>query len=142
MELANEKNDGTVGFTSNLRCGKIYERQQPSTIDFTEVRCKNKIDQPCTMAPGSTWQKWSTAKRIELVTGESVGNLAWCYLLLVDDEETIRIFNDKIGEFDTEDYGQILKIGQGETPPSEVKQWLKEHYLIDYDYQTPANSSN
>ena len=58
----NDKNTRTLSFNVAAglrRAQQIHECQHPSGIDSTHVQCKNKIDEPCTMAPGSTWQRWS-----------------------------------------------------------------------------------
>ena len=147
--VSNDKNDGTVTFMNKLRHDKIYIRQHPSVTDFTTVQCKNKIDQPCTMAPGSTWERWNIEERTMIVTGKKTGRSAWQYVLLVDDEETIRIFKDKTREenegvrkLNVEDYGQILKSGWGEEPPNDAKQWILDNYLVNYDYQPSSHISN
>ena len=149
MELAfsincakNDNNLGTLSYTIGLRSKEIHEGQHSSGLDFTEVQCKNKIDEPCTMAPGSTWQRWSTAERLFIFRGNDRGLPAWHYLLLVDDEDTIRIFKDKTqgdnaGKHTTnlEDYGKVIKKGFGKDPPNEVKEWIEKNYLTHYDYK-------
>ena len=149
MELAfsthsaeNDKNVGTMSYTIDLRSNEIHDGQHSSGLDFTRVQCKNKIDESCTMAPGSTWQRWSTQKRIIIVTGEDKGRPVWRYLLLVDEEDTIRNFKEKTtganaGKLDVkvEDYGKILKSGWGQDPPNEEQEWIKEKHFIDYDYK-------
>ncbi len=112
----NDKNIGIVSYTINL--GKeIHDGQRASGLDFTTVQCKSKIDEPCTMAPGSTWQQWSTAERVMTIRGKDKGRPAWCYLLLVDDEATIGAFHDKVElGIDVDNYGQILKCGLGQDP--------------------------
>ncbi len=129
----NDKNTGTLIGTVS------FNRQHTTRQDFTEVRCKSKIDEPCTMAPGSTWQQWSTAQRIYTVRGKDRGQPSWHYILLVDDEDTIREFHDKVkeGHVDVANYGQILKSGWGRDPPEETQKWTK-HYLINYNYQAPS----
>ena len=139
--ISNDKNDGTIWYQSLLRCDKICERQQPSIIDFSIVQCENRIDQPCTMAPGSTWEKWSAQTRIMKLRGKKRGRPAWQYVLLTDDEETIRIIRDRTtGEnsrkysINADKYGKVLKSGWGKEPPNDAEQWITDHYYIDYDY--------
>ena len=134
----NDKNTGTLSYFIKLR-EKIHDGQHTSALDFTTVQCKSKIDEPCTMAPGSTWQQWSTAQRIYTVRGKDRGQPSWHYILLVDDEDTIREFHDKVkeGHVDVANYGQILKSGWGRDPPEETQKWTK-HYLINYNYQAPS----
>ncbi len=123
---------------------EIHGEQHPSIEDFTRVRCKNKIDQPCTMAPHSTWQQWSKDKRTMIVTGTDRGRPAWHYVLLVDDEETIQTFKAKVKScsVDVADYGQILKNGWGEDPPEETKKWIEENYHINYNYQSSPDTTD
>ncbi len=136
----NDKNTGTVQYNITLRGEEIHHGQHTSGLDFTEVQCKSKIDEPCTRAPGSTWQQWSTAQRVKKVRGKDKGRSAWHYVLLVDDEERIREYHDKIkeGSLDIADYGQILKSGWGQDPPKETKKWIEEQYFVNYDYQPPS----
>ena len=140
--VRNDKNTGDVSYRIRFRSDKIHDGQHPSGEDFTRIQCKNKINQPCTRAPGSTWERWSIGERTMLVQGFDRGRRAWHYLLLVDDEKTIRTYNDKTtGEnagknrTNAEDYGQILKSGWGEEPPNDAKQWIQDHYHVNYDYQ-------
>ncbi len=143
----NDKNTGTVQYNITLRGEEIADGQHTSGLDFTRVRCKSKIDEPCTMTPGSTWHQWSTAKRVRTVMGEDRGRRAWHYLLLVDDEETITTFKDRTqGEnagkntVNVADYGQILKSGWGQEPPEEAG--IEEHYFVNYDYQPPSEAAD
>ena len=128
-----------IEFRSNM----IYDGQHPSGLDFTEVRCKNKIDQPCTMAPGSTWQQWSFQERLFLVQGEDNSQPVWYYVFLVDDEETIQMFKEKtqgaaagMETIRMTDFGEIVQSGWGQTPTStkEDQEWSSEYYFINYDY--------
>ncbi len=130
----NDKNTGTVQYNITLRGEEIHHGQHTSGLDFTEVQCKSKIDEPCTRAPGSTWQQWSTAQRVKKVRGKDKGRSAWHYVLLVDDEERIREYHDKVkeGSLDIADYGQILKSGWGQDPPKETKKWIEEQYFVNY----------
>ena len=142
--IRNDKYDGAVWFWSSVRCHKIHELQQPSVIDFTHVRC-NSINEPCTMAPESTWQKWSAQNRIlVIVDGKHRDRLSWCYLLLFDDAETIRSFHDihwgeNAGEFNLKvnlsEYGEVLKRGRGQDSLYKAQEWIDEYYSVDYDYQ-------
>ncbi len=139
----NDKNTGTLSYFIKLR-EKIHDGQHTSALDFTTVQCKSKIDEPCTMAPGSTWQQWS--RKIMKVTGiEAKGKPVWHYVLLADDEETIREFHEKTKQgshLDVINYGQILKSGWGQEPPEETKKWIKEHYHVNYNYQAPSEAAN
>ena len=144
MELAfsthcanNDKNLGTLAYyATGLRSKEIHEGQHPSGFDFTSVRCKNKIDEPCTMAPGSTWQRWSTAERLFIVRGKDRGQPAWHYVLLVDDEDTITAFHKKLkeGSLDVANYGKLIKSDWGQDPPNDFKEQMQRTYTIDYNH--------
>ncbi len=132
----NDKNTGTVCYFLDE---EIHDGQHTSGLDFTRVLCKSKIDEPCTMTPGSTWQQWSVRSRVWLVRDPNGGLPAWCYVLLVDDEETIREFQKfKTESIDVADYGQILKCGWGQDPPEGIHKWIEEQYFVNYDYQPPS----
>ena len=145
MELAfsthcaqNDKNLGTVAYTIDLRSKEIHEGQHPSGLDFTQVQCNNKIDEPCTMAPGSTWQRWSAGMRLVVVRGTDKGRPVWRYVLLVDDEDTIAAFHKKIkeeGSLNVLNYGKNIKSGWGQDPSNEVQEQLQRNYTIDYNYK-------
>ena len=144
MELAfsthsakNDKNLGTMSCTIVSRSNEIHEGQHPSGLDFTCVQCKNKIDEPCTMAPGSTWQRRSTAERLFIVRGKDRGQPAWHYVLLVDDEDTITAFHKKLkeGSLDVANYGKIIESGWGQDPPNDFKEQMQRTYAIDYNYK-------
>ncbi len=79
------------------------------------------------------------------VTGEENEDQPWCYLLLVDDEETIREFHDKFknGQLsNVGNYGEILKSGWGEEPPEKTQEWIEEHYHVNYNYQVPSEAAD
>ena len=139
----NDKNTGTLSYFIKLR-EKIHDGQHTSALDFTTVQCKSKIDEPCTMAPGSTWQQWSTAERVMTIRGKDKGRPAWCYLLLVDDEESFKEFCDKCkeGSADVDNYGQVLMSGLGQEPPKEADIWIEEHYRVNYNYQAPSEATD
>ena len=144
MELAfsthcaqNDKNLGSLSYTIGLRSKEIHEGQHLSGQDFTCVRCNNKINEPCTMAPGSTWQRWSTAERLFIVRGKDRGQPAWHYVLLVDDEDTITAFHKKTnkGSLDVANYGKVIKSGWGQDPPNDLREQMQRTYNVDYNYK-------
>ncbi len=137
----NNKNTGIIIYYINRK--EIHDDQHTSGLDFTAVQCNNKIDQPCTMALNSTWQQWNRGKRTYLVRGEDRGRRVWHYLLLVDDEETMKEFHQKMGgSVDFADYGQILKSGWGEDPSEETKKWIEENYSINYNDQPSPDTTD
>ena len=136
--IKNNPNTGIMTFNGpNYRGNEIHDGQHPSKLDFTQVRCKNKIDQPCTMVPGSTWDQWRTAERIFLVTGEDRGRACWHYVKGDDNEDTQKAFHDALatGHIDVADYGEIVKSGWGKDPPDDVKKEIEEKYFVNYNYR-------
>ena len=139
--ITNDLNTGTVGYNvPEYRGNEIHDGQHYSRLDFTQVRCKNKIDQPCTMAPGSTWERWRAKHRLMTVCGIDRGRPAWHYLLPADDEETIaRLIDRTTGEnagkhrINVTDYGQVIKSGWGEDPPDEIEKEMK-NYFVNYNH--------
>ena len=132
----NNTSTGVIGYVIYFRSKEIHDGQHPSGFDFTLVRCKNKIDQPCTMAPGSTWDQWRTAERTFLVTGKDRGCAAWHYVKVEDNEDTRKAFHVAFatGTINIADYGEIVKSGWGEDPLDNVKEEVEEKYLVNYDY--------
>ena len=117
---------------------ELYEGQHTYGIDFTSLRCRQKeIEKPCELLPNSTWNKWNASKRVYLVRGQDKGRAAWHYVLLVDDEETIRIFVEKTQgankgkeSVDVANYGQVLRSGWGDEPPPDVRDWIENEYTM------------
>lgn len=80
-------------------------------------------------------RKELNSERVYFVRGEDKGRPAWYYVLLVEDEETERKFeeamqvnNDGDNMINLEHYGKILKSGYGQQPPNYIKEWIKENY--------------
>ena len=145
----NDKNTGTISYNIKLRGEKIHDGQYTSGLDFTEVLCKSKINEPCTMTPGSTWRQWSTAKRVIEFTGTENDQPVWHYVLLVDDEETItKLYDETTGENygknigNVSDYGRILRTGWGQQSPDEELTRIKEQYYVNYNYQPPSEAAD
>ena len=118
---------------------KLRETQHSYAIDFTIIRCNAKFEESCTLSPDFTWQKRSESNRIYLVRGVDHGRPAWHYVLLIDDEETLRIFKEKTQgseagkhAIDVSKYGQVLKSGFGKEPPNEVTDWIHKSYHGTY----------
>ena len=132
--ITNDKNNGTLG-----RMGdgwEIANDQHLNSAEVVTIECKNKsIDDPCTLGPRDTWRKILNQERIFVVRGADKGRQAWHYVLLVDDDETIRKFKEltqgpNAGKhtIDVSSYGQVLKSGWGEQPPNDVKDWMEENF--------------
>ena len=103
----NDKNTGTLG---RMRDGwEIADDQHIKFVDVATIRCENKsIDDPCTLKPDFYWRRNVEGERVYLVRGKDKGSRpVWHYVLLVDDEETIKIFHEKVkqGKMDVADYG-------------------------------------
>ena len=133
------KNDKKIGWISAVEVWfkeEIHDDQHPTGMDYTWVQCKNEISQPCTMAPGSTWEQWSTADRIKLVKGESRGFAAWHYIKLRDNEDTQKAFDEKTatGSIDVALYGEVLKSGWGIDPPDNIVKEIEGKYKVNYSY--------
>ena len=132
----NNASTGILFYAIDFRSKEIHDGQHPSGLDFTRVRCRNKIDQPCTMAPGSTWDQWSTAERIFLVRGEDRGRPAWHYVKVEDNEDTRKAFFEAVASnnVNVKEFGEPIKCGWGKDSPEEVKKKILEEYIVKYDY--------
>ena len=130
----NDKNTGTMGI---MKDGwEIAEGHHSKHASVFKIQCNNKsIDDPCTLGPHDTWRKILNSDRIFIVRGMDKGRQAWHYVLLVDDDETIRKFKEltqgpNAGKHtvDISNFGQVLKSGWGYDPPNDVKDWMEENY--------------
>ena len=130
--VINDKNTGLMTYRG--KGFELREEQHTLGIDFTHVQCKKSIDEPCAISSEFTWQRRSESERIFLVRGKDRGKPAWHYVLLVDDDETIKLFHEKVssGTVDVANYGYVLKSGWGEDPPNEVKDWIDKSYNAVY----------
>ena len=131
---------GMINDTSKVpsyRGDELHNGQHTCGLDFTRLRCKNKIDQPCTMAPRSTWDQWRTAKTVLVVRGKDQGRPAWHYVKLKDSEGIHKEFRTAFatGYTDIALYGDILKSGWGKNPPDSVKKEIDELYpMVNYKF--------
>ena len=130
--VLSDKNNGKI--TYYMDGWKLRETQHTSGINFTDVQCKKMIDEPCALSPEFTWQRRSESERIFLVRGKDRGREAWHYVLLVDDDEIIKQFREKVasGTVDVANYGFVLKSGWGKDPPNEVVDWIDKSYKAIY----------
>ena len=115
------------------RGGKIGEKQNPYSKDFTIMSCGKKVDEPCALPPNQTWQEVNESRRVYLVRGKDRGKPAWHYVLLVDDEDTIELFKEKVasGTVDVANYGQLLESGWGADPPNEVVDKIQKRFKVN-----------
>ena len=131
----NEKNTGEI---RNYISKELRENQHTYGINFTTISCDKDPDQPCSLPPDFTWHRKSEGERLFKVKGTNRGQPAWHYVVLVDDEETIKKFKEKTQDaesgkhpIDVSEYGQVVKSGWGEEPPNEVKDWIEKTYQPD-----------
>ena len=130
--VMNDKNNGGMSYYLGK---KLREMQHSYGINFTRIRCGKKFEEPCALSPNYTWHKENEGNRVFLVRGKDRSRPAWHYVLLVDDEDTIKAFHEKVkaGTVDVADYGEVLKSGWGENPPNEIKDWIDENYDSVYN---------
>ena len=125
----NDKNNRAVTYRLEF---EICSDQHTRSFNSSTITCKKgaTFEDPCSLPHDYTWHKKSEEKRVRLVSGKVAhGKQAWHYVLLVDDEEMIDMFNAKNSDIiDVADYGQILKSGWGQEPPDEVREWIKKKY--------------
>ena len=121
----NNASTGIMSYTIDFRSKEIHNDQHPSGLDFTELQCKNKIDQPCAMVPGSTWGQWIRLRLLYAVRGLDRGQLVWNYIILKDDEEIIQTFLRYTQGPETgtktlclAEFGKIVKRWYGQNPPT------------------------
>ena len=124
----NDKNTGVWYGKKNL---PIADDQITVLDDFTEITCEKSPEEECALLPNYTFQEKRKRSRIYKVAGTDRGRPAWHIALLVDDPETIRLLEEKTqGEnrgtqtVSLNDYGVVLKSGQGQDPPQEVMDWV------------------
>ena len=124
-----DKNTGVMG---HYLSKQLLETQITYGINSSHISCSNKtITEPCTLKPGYTWRKKEEGRRVRLVRGKDHGRPVWHYVLVVDDEDTMHEFLEKIksGQVDVADYGRVLHSGWGDDPPNDIRERLDEEYL-------------
>ncbi len=127
---------GNILYIIHFKSKKIYDNQHPIGIDFTEVICNNKLEQPCTMAPHSTWKQWGDGMRTYTLKGKdkSKGEI-WQCIKVNDDKKPIQDFEDEVkksGEVKINDeWGEVLRSGRGEIP-KEMYDNLLNMFAVDY----------
>ena len=131
--FTNDKNKGTLVEMGNHF--EVAEMQHYSSIWLTRLRCGVKsIEEACTLLPDQTWQHLEEGERLRLVgRKDDRDRPIWYIILLVDDEETIKKFDETprmctSGTLYLADYGQVLKSGLGEGPPNDIKDWFERRY--------------
>ena len=128
----NDKNKGGMAYYGGR---KLRETQHSYGINFTAIQCDKKFEEPCALSPDYTWRKRNEGNRVYLVRGKDRSRPAWHYVLLVDDEDTVKAFHEKVkeGTVDVANYGEVLKSGWGENPPNEIKDWIDKNFQGVYD---------
>ena len=68
-------------------------------------------------------------ERTYIVCSKDCGCPAWHYVLVVDDQDTLDKFKEKItlGNINVTDCGQVLKSGWGEDPPNDVQEEMEKY---------------
>jgi len=127
--------DKNRGCMSYFLTKQLSERQKALGIDFTKLTCGKRINEPCALSPDYTWHKKREGERVFLVKGKDRGRAAWHYILLVDDDETIRLFientqgaNAGKNSIDVSNYGQVLRSGWGDDPPNDIQDFIENKY--------------
>lgn len=132
----NEKNTRLLSFKTSFKGNEICPGQHPSGVDFTQVLCKSKIREPCSLTSGYTWKRWHEGQRINLITTLEKGRPVWYYVLLCDDDQKTAEFRKKLmsgnESVQIADYGLLLKRGWGDNPTNEIKDWFEKEYFPVY----------
>ena len=122
----NDKNSGVSW--SKYDKYEICPDQHTRGYTCSTITCKEgaTFEDPCSLPHDYTWHKKSEGERVRLARGKQ----AWHYILLVDNEETMDMYNAKMksDNINLDDYGKILKSGWGQDPSDEVQEWIKEKY--------------
>ncbi len=134
--MVNHKNTGSLTYWIYNK--ELHESQHPLGIDFTWHHCGKTPLEPCTYtSPKYTWMKRYQARRglLYKVRGTDQGRPTWHYVVLKDDEETIRDFikktqGEKAGKerINVSHFGEVVKSGWGKDPPQEVADELNKQY--------------
>ncbi len=73
---------------------------------------------------------------IALITGVTPDDESfWCYLAVPFEKYDLYCLAEQQGDFDLEDYGQVLAYDLGEKPPNDVKVEMKRKYKLDHDFE-------
>ena len=119
---------------------KLREGQHTYGIDYTELVCKRKLDEPCALRFDFTWENKLEAQRLFLVRGKDNGQSTWHYVLLKDDDDIISEFVEKTQglrvsseTINIADYGTVLRSGLGESPSNDVEDEIGKLYQPGYD---------
>ena len=88
--FGNDKNTGVVW--SYISGWKSAEGQHVKQVNALSIEWKNKsINDQCSLNPEASWTRKVQSDRIYLVRGTDRGHPAWHYVLLVNDEETLKV---------------------------------------------------
>lgn len=126
----NDKNTGALFVRGNGH--KVEEHQHLGNLDSTHVACKNGLtfEDPCALKGDYTWHKKGEGDRTYLVRGKDKERPAWHYIRVVDDDEILDMFLEKVktGHVDVADYGTVIKSGWGQDPPKEERERIDQMY--------------
>ena len=128
-------NDSNTGEMSFALSEQLLATQTTDGMDSSLLNCKSKrINQLCTLHSEYTWRTFREKERLFLVRGKDRGRYAWHYVLVVDDEDALCKFKEKLtsGTINAEEFGQILYSGWGTDPPNELENKIHKKYWADY----------
>ena len=129
-------NDSSTGEMSFWLSEKLLATQTTDGMDSSWLRCKSKTtDQLCTLQSDYTWKTLREKERLFLVRCKDQGRYAWHYVLVVDDEDVLHKFKEKLVSgtiFNVQDFGQVLYSGWGIDPPNELEDKVHKKYWTDY----------
>ena len=128
--VLNDKNTGELSVNA---FSQLLETQKAGNINSCFLRCDGKtINEPCTIQPEFTWERWRERDRIVLTHGKMADKPCWMYVLVNDDEDTKQKFIEKLTSgargMNIAEYGRILYSGTGIAPPSQLSERMTRKY--------------
>ena len=127
--------DSNTGEISFWLAEQLLTTQTTDGIDSSWLHCKSKtIDQLCTLHSDYTWKTLREKERLFLVRGKDQGRYAWHYVLVVDDEDALCKFKEKLvsGTINVLNFGQVLYSGWGINPPDDLEDKIHKKYWADF----------
>ena len=115
-------NDKKTGDKYTESSKYLLDTQHTFSVNSSRVRCRlgAKIEEPCSLKCGLTWEKRRLRNRIHLEKRINDGRNFWWYVKLTDDEEIVE--KVKRGKLQALENGKIIYSGVGEDPPEDVKE--------------------
>ena len=132
-------NDINTGDKYTKSSEYLLDTQHTFSVNSSRIRPKGEtINDPCTLKPDYTWEKWRLFNRIiplpvdnsKYSDDSTLRQSRWHYVELVDDEEIIhKVKRGKPASVCCEgDYVRVIISGEGEEPPDDVKKYIKDKY--------------